>query len=41
MEQSSLFEEMDERPLAERLRPKNLGEFVGHKHLSGGRYCVD
>ena len=35
MEQSSLFEEMDERPLAERLRPKNLGEFVGQKHLLG------
>lgn len=36
MEQSSLlFEETTDAPLAERMRPKNLDEFVGQEHLVG------
>ena len=35
MEQKSLFEDDTNQPLASRLRPKNLDEFVGQKHLIG------
>lgn len=35
MEQMSIFENQIERPLAERLRPKNLEEYVGQSHLLG------
>ena len=37
MEQASLFEASDRetQPLASRLRPQTLGEFVGQKHLIG------
>ncbi len=35
MEQKSLFEDDKNQPLAWRLRPKNLDEFVGQKHLIG------
>ena len=31
----SIFENQIERPLAERLRPKNLEEYVGQSHLLG------
>ncbi len=35
MEQKSLFEDNTNQPLASRLRPRNLDEFVGQKHLIG------
>lgn len=35
MEQKSLFEDDINQPLASRLRPRNLDEFVGQKHLIG------
>jgi len=35
MEQKSLFENDTNQPLASRLRPRNLDEFVGQKHLIG------
>ena len=35
MEQSSLFEINEHEPLASRMRPKNLDEFVGQTHLIG------
>ena len=35
MEQKSLFEDDTNQPLASRLRPRNLDEFVGQKHLIG------
>lgn len=35
MEQQSLFEDNTNQPLASRLRPKDLDEFVGQKHLIG------
>src|SRR5574344_2232375 len=35
MEQSSLFEKEASKPLAERLRPQTLDEFVGQKQLLG------
>lgn len=35
MEQNSLFENDKNQPLASRLRPRNLDEFVGQKHLLG------
>ena len=35
MEQKSLFENNTNQPLASRLRPRNLDEFVGQKHLIG------
>ena len=35
MEQSSLFEIPNSEPLASRMRPRNLEEFVGQKHLIG------
>lgn len=35
MEQFSLFEEPISEPLASRLRPKSLSEFVGQEHLVG------
>lgn len=35
MEQKSLFENEENQPLASRLRPKNLDEFVGQTHLIG------
>ena len=35
MEQITLFEDNKNQPLASRLRPRNLDEFVGQKHLVG------
>jgi len=35
MKQSSLFENIVNEPLASRMRPRNLSEFVGQKHLIG------
>ncbi len=35
MEQTSLFTIADNEPLASRMRPKNLSEFVGQNHLLG------
>ncbi len=35
MEQKSLFENKNNQPLASRLRPQNLDEFVGQEHLIG------
>ncbi len=35
MEQTSLFESKMNEPLAERMRPRSLEEFVGQKHLIG------
>ena len=35
MEQKSLFENNSNQPLAARLRPRDLDEFVGQKHLIG------
>lgn len=35
MEEDSLFAAPEEEPLAARLRPRNLDEFVGQKHLLG------
>ncbi len=35
MEQKSLFEDDTNQPLASRLRPRNLDEFVGQRHLIG------
>ena len=35
MEQASLFENTKNQPLASRLRPKDLDEFFGQKHLVG------
>ncbi len=35
MEQKSLFENNSNQPLASRLRPRNLDEFFGQKHLVG------
>ncbi len=35
MEQKSLFENDTNQPLASRLRPRNLDEFAGQKHLIG------
>lgn len=35
MEQKSLFENENNQPLASRLRPKDLDEFVGQQHLIG------
>ena len=35
MEQQSLFERADASPLAVRMRPQTLDEFVGQKHLLG------
>ena len=35
MEQQSLFEDNHNQPLASRLRPRNLDEFVGQRHLIG------
>ena len=35
MEQRSLFENEENQPLASRLRPRNLDEFVGQTHLIG------
>ncbi len=35
MEQNSLFENDKNQPLASRLRPRDLDEFVGQKHLLG------
>nr|WP_302157557.1 hypothetical protein [uncultured Acidaminococcus sp.] len=35
MEEDSLFAAPAEEPLAARLRPRNLDEFVGQKHLLG------
>ncbi len=35
MEQASLFDEVKYEPLAYRMRPKNLSEFVGQEHLIG------
>ncbi len=35
MEQQTLFGGDDSRPLAARLRPRDLSEFVGQSHLLG------
>lgn len=35
MEQATLFEDNKNQPLASRLRPRNLDEFVGQQHLIG------
>ena len=35
MEQESLFDEVKYEPLAYRMRPRNLSEFVGQEHLIG------
>ena len=35
MEQKSIFENENNQPLASRLRPVNLDEFVGQQHLIG------
>ena len=35
MEQESLFEEVSFQPLASRMRPASLSEYVGQKHLVG------
>ena len=35
MEQKTLFDDNRNQPLASRLRPRNLDEFVGQKHLIG------
>ena len=35
MEQTTLFERPDNRPLADRLRPEGLEEYVGQQHLLG------
>ena len=35
MEQASLFEKENTEPLASRMRPRNLDEFVGQEHLIG------
>ena len=35
MEQASLFENPTNEPLASRMRPRNLDEFVGQTHLLG------
>ena len=35
MEQMNMFEKESNQPLAARLRPRNLDEFVGQKHLLG------
>ena len=35
MEQSSLFETIENEPLASRMRPRDLSEFVGQEHLLG------
>ena len=35
MEQSSIFENFDNEPLASRMRPRTLDEFVGQSHLLG------
>ena len=35
MEQKSLFEDYKNQPLASRLRPRDLDEFVGQRHLIG------
>lgn len=35
MEQITIFEDHDSQPLAARLRPQTLDEFVGQRHLLG------
>ena len=35
MEQINMFEKESDQPLAARLRPRDLNEFVGQKHLLG------
>ncbi len=35
MEQASLFDIPTNKPLASRMRPRNLNEFVGQDHLLG------
>ena len=35
MEQQSLFDSFDSEPLASRMRPIHLNEFVGQQHLIG------
>ena len=35
MEQASLFESVENEPLASRMRPRDLSEFVGQEHLIG------
>ena len=40
MEQSSLFETISNEPLASRMRPLSLDEFVGQNHLTGDSYVT-
>ena len=35
MEQNSLFKEKTNAPLADRMRPESLDEYVGQQHLIG------
>ncbi len=35
MEQTSLFQNQSQEPLASRLRPQTLSDYVGQKHLIG------
>ena len=35
MQQTTLFESTQERPLASRMRPRDLDEFAGQQHLLG------
>ena len=35
MEQANMFEQDNEQPLAARMRPRDLTEFVGQQHLLG------
>lgn len=37
MEEDTLFENMAAQPLAARIRPQTLQEFVGQTHLLGGK----
>ena len=41
MQQTTLFESTWERPLASRMRPRDLDEFAGQQHLWGpARSCA-
>ena len=35
MEQATFFQKMRVQPLADRMRPRDFGEFVGQRHLVG------
>ena len=41
MEQMTLFDQVVSQPLAARLRPRDLDEFVGQTHLLGKeKFCA-